>query len=139
MLDYEIGSERVNAKQYDDYFRIYNRSRSEVRIESVVLKANMGDGSFIEAVLLEPKKTTPLAAGDFKEFRFRFSNTTTKDTLAEKSSEFESFTGSSTVEVLTTRQTQLTFESNYHPYFLGRIQRACKRAACGTDKIVIVE
>jgi hypothetical protein len=30
VLDYEIGSERVDPKQYDDYIKIYNLSRGEV-------------------------------------------------------------------------------------------------------------
>jgi hypothetical protein len=116
VLDYEIGSERVDPKQYDDYIKIYNLSRGEVHLESVGLRADMGDGTFRQVVLSEPQKPAVLEAGQFKEFRFRLNNSTPKDALALKSRDYETFTGLSTVEVLTTRGTRLTFESNYHPY-----------------------
>jgi hypothetical protein len=139
VLDYEIGAERVDAKQYDDYIKIYNLSRGEVRLESVELRADMGDGVFKKAVLAEPQRPAVLEAGQFKEFRFRLNNSTPKDAIAQKSGDYESFTGLSTVQVVTTRGTRLTFESDYHPYLVDRIQKACQRSPCDATKIVNVQ
>ena len=84
-----------------------------MRLESVELRADMGDGVFKKAVLAEPPRPAVLEAGQFKKFRFRQNNSTPKDAFAEKSGDYASFTGLSTVQVPTTRRTRLTFESNY--------------------------
>ena len=139
VLDYEIGSERVDPKQYDDYIRSTIFRVVRYTLESVGLRADMGDGTFKQVVLSEPQKPAVLEAGQFKEFRFRLNNSTPKDALAQKSRDYQTFTGLSTVEVLTTRGTRLTFESNYHPYLLDRIQKACQRTPCDTKKIVSVD
>jgi hypothetical protein len=126
VLDYEIGTERANPKQYDEYFKIYNRSRGEIRLESVSLRADMGDGLFKRVVLFEPQKPEALPSGDVKEFRFRLSNPSAEDEAAEKKPGYSTFTGKSTVEVVTTRGTKLSFESDYSPYLLDRIYSSLK-------------
>jgi hypothetical protein len=84
----------------------------------------MGDGAFKQVVLSEPQMPAVLEAGQFKEFRLRLNNSTPKDALAQKSRDYQTFTGLSTVEVLTTRGARHAFESNYHPYLLDRITKS---------------
>jgi len=124
VLSYEVGGERVDEKTVDEYFKIYNQSERDVYLETVDLKANMGDGSFRLVHLYAPNKPKELHPGDFKEFRFRCPLFTPADRAAESQEQYRSFTGQSVIEATTTRGTRLTFDSSYHPYFLDRLKRA---------------
>jgi hypothetical protein len=123
ILNYVIGSERVNAKEVDQYFKIYNYSERDIYVESVALKADMGDGLYRIVNLYEPTTPKQLHPSEYTEFRFRLNPTTSAETALEKSPEYATYTGRSVVEVETTKGTRLTFESDYHPSLLDRMNR----------------
>jgi hypothetical protein len=123
ILNYVIGSERVNAKEVDQYFKIYNYSERDIYVESVALKADMGDGLYRIVNLYEPTTPKQLHPSEYTEFRFRLNPTTSAETALEKSPEYATYTGRSVVEVETTKGTRLTFESDYHPSLLDRMNK----------------
>jgi hypothetical protein len=122
LLDYEMGTERANDREYDDYIKIYNRSSNSVFLESIELRADMGDGLFRQAILYDTQKPEPLVPGSFQEFRYRLKNTTDKDTAREASPQYASFTGKSFAYVYTTNGLALKFETHYHPYLIDRLK-----------------
>ena len=128
LLNYEIGGETVNTKEVDEHFKIYNLSERDVYIESVSLKADMGDGLYRIVDLFEPAAPKLLHPSESTEFRFRMNPTTPVDVASEKSPEYATYTGRSVVDVETTKGTRLTFESNYHPYLLDRINKVLASA-----------
>jgi len=121
-LNYEIGTERANENEYDEYIKIYNLSTSDVYIESVQLQADMGNGLFRQAILYEPQGPEALAPKSFKEFRFRVPNKTAGDEERERSAEYATYTGKSFAYVRTTTDMELKFETRYHPYFIDRLK-----------------
>lgn len=103
VLSYEIGGERANTNQVDEYIRIYNHSVGDIYLEYVILRADMGDGLSRKAELYRPRKPEPIHPGEFKEFRMRMNYLTDAERAAERREEYDTFTGRSVVEARTTK------------------------------------
>ena len=71
VMSYELGTQKVNDRQVEDYFKIYNYSEGDIYLESVRLKADMSDGIYDLVDLYEPSTPKLLHPGEFKAFRFR--------------------------------------------------------------------
>jgi hypothetical protein len=122
-LDYDVGGERANAKEYDKYIHIYNLSSTRTMyIKSVELRADMGNGNFRQAILYEPQMPEAIPPGSFKEFRYRLPNQTAVDDQRERSPEYATYTGKSFAYVYTTTGPGLVFETEFHPYFIDRLK-----------------
>jgi hypothetical protein len=121
-LDYDVGGERANAREYDQYIHIYNRSTRTVYIKLVELRADMGKGIFRQAILYEPQTPEALPPGSFKELRYRLPNQTAVDDQRERSAEYATYTGKSFAYVYTTTGPGLVFETKFHPYFIDRLK-----------------
>ena len=46
IMDYELGGQKINDHQVEQYFKIYNYSENDIYLESVRLKADMSDGTY---------------------------------------------------------------------------------------------